>query len=37
MWNGDMSTVRSVLVLMLSVFDAAINGALVPMVVVLMM
>jgi hypothetical protein len=37
MWNGDMSTVRSVLVLMLSVFDAAINGALVPMIFMLMM
>lgn len=32
-----MSTVRSVLVLMLSVFDAAINGALVPMILMLMM
>ena len=37
MWNGDVSTVRSVLVLMLSVFDATINSALVPMILMLMM
>ena len=37
MWNGDMSTVGSMLMLMLSVFDASINGALVPMILMLMM
>ena len=37
MWNSDMSTVRSVLVLVLSVFDASINGALIPMILMLMM
>jgi hypothetical protein len=37
MWNGDVSTVRSVLVLMLSVFDATINSAFVPMILMLMM
>jgi hypothetical protein len=37
MWNGDMPTVRSMLMLMLSVFDASINGALIPMILMLMM
>jgi hypothetical protein len=37
MWNSDMSTVRSVLVLVLSVFNASINGALIPMILMLMM
>jgi hypothetical protein len=37
MWNGDMPTVGSMLMLMLSVFDASINGALIPMILMLMM
>jgi hypothetical protein len=37
MWNGDMSTVRSVLVLVLGVLNTTINCAFIPMVIVLMM
>ena len=37
MWNGDMPTVGSMLMLMFSVFDASINGALIPMILMLMM